>query len=61
MELLVKRTYRGPNYTIGHLYINGKYFCDTLEDVDRGLTQKMTLQQVLAISASVKGTSPPLS
>lgn len=58
MELLVKRTYRGPNYTIGHLYINGKYFCDTLEDVDRGLTQKMTLQQVLAIKIKGKTCIP---
>lgn len=25
------------SYTIGKLYLNGKYFCDTLEDTDRGL------------------------
>lgn len=42
MKLVVKRTYRGPNYTIGHLYVNDKYFCDTIEDVDRGLTQGMS-------------------
>lgn len=53
MKLLVKRTFRGPKYTIGHLYINGKYFCDTLEDTDRGLTQDMSLTQVLAIK--IKG------
>ena len=32
MKLLVKRTFLGKNYTIGALYIDGKYFCDTLED-----------------------------
>ena len=32
--------------TIGKLYINDKYFCDTLEDTDRGLTQSMTEQQI---------------
>lgn len=42
MKLTVKRTYRNPNYTIGHLYLNGVYFCDTIEDTDRGLTQDMS-------------------
>jgi len=37
MKLKLRRTYKGEAYTIGHLYINGKYFCDTLEDTDRGL------------------------
>lgn len=31
MTLLLKR-WCGPEYTIGKLYINGTYFCDTLED-----------------------------
>jgi dipeptidyl aminopeptidase/acylaminoacyl peptidase len=35
--LNLKRIYKGSTYTIGHLYINNKYFCDTLEDIDRGL------------------------
>ena len=41
MQLTVKRTYRGPEYTIGKLYIDGKYFCDTLEDRDRGLSTEL--------------------
>lgn len=32
MKLLVKRIFKGENYTIGHLYIDGKYFSDVLED-----------------------------
>lgn len=32
MKILVKRTFLGDAYTIGHMYINGVYFCDTLED-----------------------------
>jgi len=28
-----------PSYTIGHLYINDKYFCDTLEDANRDLNK----------------------
>lgn len=46
MELTVKRTYRGPNYTIGHLFVNGAFFCDTLEDPDRGLIQQMPIYEI---------------
>ena len=53
MKITVERTFRGPKYTIGHLYIDGKYFCDTLEDPDRGLTQEMSLQEIKKIK--VKG------
>ena len=35
MNIIVKRTFKGPDYTIGKLYIDGKYFCDTLEDTVR--------------------------
>lgn len=47
MELKVRRTFRGPKYTIGHLYVDGKWFSNTLEDTDRGLTQNMTLTEIL--------------
>jgi hypothetical protein len=39
MKLRLHRRFLGSDYTIGSLYIDGEYFCDTLEDVDRGLTQ----------------------
>ena len=41
MELNIKRIARRETYTVGRLYIDGKYFCDTLEDKDRGLRQDM--------------------
>ena len=41
MELTLKRTARRQGYTIGKLSIDGEYFCDTLEDADRGLTADM--------------------
>jgi len=37
MKLKLIRKYKCLNYTIGHLYINDKYFCDTLEDTVRQL------------------------
>ena len=39
MELLLKRIARRPAYTIGRLYIDGKLFCDTVEDRDRDLNR----------------------
>ena len=35
MQVTIKRTFKGPEYTIGKLYIDGAYFCDTLEDTVR--------------------------
>ena len=46
MEILVKREYKKKDYTIGKMYINGEYFCDSLEDPDRGLTNIMTLAEI---------------
>ena len=37
----------GKMYQIGHLYVDGKYVCDTIEDVDRGLTQDMPLTEIM--------------
>lgn len=41
MELTLKRIARRETYTIGHLYVDGVYFCDTCEDKDRGLKQSL--------------------
>jgi hypothetical protein len=46
MELTLKRIAKKADYTIGKLYINGEYFCDTLEDTDRGLRQDMQLEYI---------------
>lgn len=46
MELKVIRKAKTPEYTIGKLYIDGRLFCDTLEDCDRGLTQDMPLEEI---------------
>lgn len=42
MELSVYRKYKKSEYTIGELYINGEFFCSTLEDTDRGLRDSMS-------------------
>lgn len=49
MKLTLKRIARKPTYTIGKLFIDGKYFCDTLEDLDRGLDQSMSLADIRSV------------
>ena len=46
MKLTLKRTFKGPQYTIGKLYVNGVYECDTLEDTDRGLNETQSLLEI---------------
>ena len=43
MELTLRRIARKDTYTIGRLYVDGEYFCDTIEDKDRGLSQDLPL------------------
>lgn len=40
MELTLHRIFLGPNYTIGRLYVDGIYHCDTLEDTYRDLEKE---------------------
>jgi hypothetical protein len=46
MKLELIRKIRNEQVTIGELYINGKYFSDTLEDVDRGLTEDDNIAKI---------------
>lgn len=46
MEIKVDRKWKRDTYIIGNLYINDKYFCNTLEDKDRGLKQTDSLQKI---------------
>lgn len=49
MELVLNRKYKKPNYTVGILSIDGKYFCETIEDTDRGLDSAMSETEILNI------------
>lgn len=48
MEIQVNRIARKDGYTIGRMSLNGVYFCDTLEDTDRGLNSTMSVDEVLS-------------
>ena len=50
MILKLDRIAKQDAYTIGHLYIDNKYFCDTIEDKVRDLSKEkkyMARQQSL--------------
>ena len=45
MNLYIKRITKN-HYCVGHLYINDKYFCDTLEPPYFGTTQNTPIQEI---------------
>jgi len=48
MEVKLKRIARRETYTIGRIYVDGKYVCDSVEDRDRGLDQKLPVSVNMA-------------
>ena len=61
MKLKVERRWPKVTYTIGRLYIDGIYYCNTLEDRDRGLKQSDPLlyihkRKIAGETAIPKGT-----
>mgnify|MGYP003086318008 FL=1 len=55
MRILLQRHALKAGYTIGRMEINGRYFCDTLEDTDRGLRESMTEAEIADLK--VKGAT----
>ena len=61
MKLELERRWKKETYTIGRLYVDGVFFCNTLEDRDRGLKQTDALftiktRKVYGETAVPKGT-----
>lgn len=61
MELIVDRKCKKQSYTISNLTIDGKWFCNVLEDADRGLDDSMSIAKIRelkkpSITAIPKGT-----
>ena len=46
MKIELVRIFTCPTYTIGKLYVDGEWVCDTLEDTDRGLDQSMSEAEI---------------
>lgn len=61
MKLTIDRKYKKQSYTISNLYIDGKWFCNCLEDADRGLDNSMSEDMIRtlkkpSITAIPRGT-----
>lgn len=61
MELKLKRTHLADTYTLGELFIDGKFFCFTVEDKDRDINKDGDLDdageaKVYGETAIPKGT-----
>ena len=61
MELIVDRKWKKQSYTISNLTIDGKWFCNILEDTDRGLDDSMSVTKIKklkkpSITAIPRGT-----
>lgn len=48
MEIKVDRKWKKEDYTVGRMYINGEFICNTMEDTDRGLDDGMETTQIKA-------------
>jgi hypothetical protein len=49
MNLKLKRTDFTDKSTIGELYVNGKFFCYTIEDKDRNLNNDMDIKDIVRL------------
>ena len=58
MEITIKRIAKRSDYTIGHLSVNNQYFCDTLEDRDRGQTSTFSRLDIYNIHVKSQSAIP---
>lgn len=58
MRIKIERKYKKDTYTIGKLYMNNQYWCDTLEDKDRGLKSTMTEEEIFDVKVKGKTAIP---
>lgn len=58
VDILLERQYKEDTFTAGIMYLNGDYFCDTLEDIDRGLKQEFSLAELKELKVNGKTAIP---
>lgn len=58
LKAKIVRNEFADGYTMGRLYLNGKYFCDTLEDCDRSLYDKQTVTEIMRIKVQGQTAIP---
>ncbi len=59
MELILKRKYKKADYTIGKLYLDMKYICDTMEPPVRNITSTMSVKTINRVKEQYGATAIP--
>lgn len=58
MEILVDRKWKKETYTIGQVFIDGKFLCNSCEDKDRHLSSSMPLSKIKEIKVAAETAIP---
>lgn len=58
MKVLIERKWPKEDYTIGRVYIDGVFFCNSMEDKDRGLEQYMSEGEIFRLKVYGKTAIP---
>lgn len=58
MKLMLDRKYKKDTYTIGRLYCDGQFICNTVEDKDRGISDKDSLDKIRKVKVYAKTAIP---
>lgn len=58
LQIFIIRKYKKADYTIGKLYVNGQFLCNTLEDTDRHLYQGQPLANLASMKIAGKTAIP---
>lgn len=58
MKLILDRKYKKDSYTIGRLYCDGQFFSNTVEDKDRGISDKDSLDKIKKVKVYAKTAIP---
>ena len=58
MQVLLTRNWKKPDYTIGRIFVNNAFFCNSMEDTDRGLRQDMPLEEIKRLKVYGKTAIP---
>lgn len=58
MRLTLKRLWKKDTYTVGNLYVDGIWVCNTMEDKDRGLKKTWPLSQIQKVKVKNETAIP---
>lgn len=56
--MMLDRKYKKENYTIGRLYCDEQFICNTVEDKDRGISDKDSLEKIKKVKVYAKTAIP---